>query len=123
MTSSSDQIREQIFEYAKKQAEVEEALMKFAEEVRDYWRSISPVDEGDYAASVKVSKRKITVDGMPAKRVGAYNYKAHWIEYGTGEPGKTTAEAPRAKTVSRFGGDETRARIDASPESTGDDLS
>ena len=72
-------------------------------------------------------KKKFTVDGMPARRVGATDFKAHWIEYGTGSDKKgdspryvptlgvqvgkdtpTPAFAPRAKTAAHFGGDETR---------------
>lgn len=122
MSSSADDIAAQILALAAQQSEVEEQLDKFAEEVRDYWRSVSPVDEGEYAASVQVKKLK-PVKGMPARRVEATDYKAHWIEFGTGtdEGGKrfvarlgksvdgdtvTPAFAPRAKTAQHFGGDE-----------------
>jgi hypothetical protein len=43
---------------------------------------------------------------MPGLRIGATDWKAGWIEYGTGEPGPTKAYAPRARTAAHFGGDE-----------------
>lgn len=117
---SRDEIAREIFEQAKRQNVLEVELGKFAEKVRDYWRSVSPVDSGEYAASVQVFKKKITVDGMPAKRVGATDFKAHWIEYGTGQPGPTQAAAPRAKTAVHFGGDESVIRADVSADSEGE---
>lgn len=102
--SLEDEIRTQIAG----QLEVKDYLDRFALEVRDYWRSQSPVDEGKYAASVKVYDKYLLVDGMPGKRVGATDWKAHFIEYGTGEPGPTKAYAPRAKTAAHFGGDESK---------------
>lgn len=102
--SLEDEIRTQIAG----QLEVKDYLDRFALEVRDYWRSQSPVDEGKYAASVKVYSKYLLVDGMPGKRVGATDWKAHFIEYGTGEPGPTKAHAPRAKTAAHFGGDESK---------------
>lgn len=91
---------------AQKAAEVNQGLDEFAGQVREYWRQQSPVDDGEYAASVQVYKKKMTVDGMPGRRVGATDFKAHWIEFGTGQPGPTVAFAPRAKTAAHFGGDE-----------------
>jgi len=122
MTTSTNEIAAQILAAAQKAAEVREGLNEFAQQVQDYWRSVSPVDDGPYAASVKVFRRNLTVDGMPAKRVGATDFKAHWIEFGTGEPGPTKADAPRAKTAVHFGGDENAARIDNSGPNQGDDL-
>lgn len=90
------------------QYELKSGLDAMATEVRDYWRSQSPVDEGAYAASVKVYDRYLMVDGMPGRRVGATDFKAHWIEFGTGNPGPTDAVAPRAKTAAHFGGDESQ---------------
>jgi hypothetical protein len=123
MSSSADEIARQILALAVKQSELEDSVDKYAVEVRDYWRSISPVDKGDYAASIKVVKRK-PVNGFPVRRIEATDFKAHWIEYGTGvdEGGKrfvpslgvtvdgnteTPAFAPRAKTAAKFGGDES----------------
>lgn len=101
-------LEKEIVEQARAQDAVRQELNEFAATVLEVWRSHSPVDEGRYAASVKVIK-DITVNGMPGKRVGATDFKAHWIEFGTGNPGPTEAFAPRAKTVSFFGGDETPA--------------
>ena len=98
----------EIMEQAFKAAEVKQGLEAFAVQVRDYWRSQSPVNEGQYAASVQVFKKQVLVDGMPAKRVGSTDFKAHWIEFGTGQPGPTEAFAPRAKTAAHFNGDEKR---------------
>ncbi|CQA03565.1 Uncharacterised protein [Mycobacteroides abscessus] len=39
-------------------AEVDAGLREMAQEAADYWRSVSPVDTGEYAASVKVQKVK-----------------------------------------------------------------
>lgn len=105
MTSREEILRE-IMEQAQKAAEVKQGLDEFAGLVQEYWRQQSPVDDGEYAASVQVYKKKMTVNGMPARRVGATDFKAHWIEFGTGQPGPTQAFAPRAKTAAHFGGDE-----------------
>jgi hypothetical protein len=104
---SREEIETQIYAQASASAQVRQELDKLAAQVRDYWRSVSPIDDGVYAASVKVYKRKFTYKGMPGVGVGATDFKAHWIEYGTGEPGPTPAFAPRAKTAAHFGGDET----------------
>lgn len=105
---NGDDITREILKQAAAQDEVRTQLTKFAEEVRDYWRSVAPVESGRYAASITVLKKNMTVRGMPAKRVAATNFKAHWIEFGTGEPGPTPAFAPRAKTAAHFGGDESQ---------------
>jgi len=104
---SRDEIEAQIYAQATASAQTRQELQKLAVQVRDYWRSVSPVDDGKYAASVQVFKRKFTYKGMPGVGVGATDFKAHWIEYGTGDPGPTEVFAPRAKTAAHFGGDET----------------
>jgi hypothetical protein len=104
--TSQDEIARQIMEQVQKAAAVRKELDDFAAKVRDYWRSVSPVDEGKYAASVQVFKKNMLIEGMPAKRVGAKDFKSHWIEFGTGDPAPTPAFAPRAKTAAHFGGDE-----------------
>ena len=81
--------------------EVDAGLDKFmAEEVVPYWKSVSPVRSGKYAASVKVVKKARGGKG----KVAATDFKAHWIEFGTGEPGKTKAFAPGQKTAEHVGG-------------------
>lgn len=106
--SRQDQIAAEIRAQLAAQTELGRGLDSMAEEVKEYWRSVSPVDDGEYAASVKVYKKYLIVNGMPGKRVAATDFKAHWIEYGTGEPGPTKAAAPRAKTAAHFGGDESK---------------
>ena len=104
MSGVEDEIRAQLAA----QLDLRDGIDQMGKAVRDYWRSQSPVDDGEYAASVKVYKKYLMVNGMPGVRVGATDFKAHWIEFGTGEPGPTKAYAPRAKTCAHFGGDESR---------------
>lgn len=90
-------------------AEVDAGLREKAQEIADYWRSVSPVDTGEYAASVKVQKVK---NGKAS--VGSKHWRAHLIEFGTGPDTKdgskygpdtpTPAFAPGAKTAAHFGG-------------------
>lgn len=89
--------------------EVDAGLRKFAEEVVAYWRSVSPVRTGEYAASVKVLKVR-----QGKALVGTNFWKAHFIEFGTSDdtkegskfgPDTPTPEfAPGAKTAHHFGG-------------------
>ena len=82
-------------------AEVDAELNRFmTDEVVPYWKSVAPVDEGRYAASVKVTKKAKGGKG----EVAATDYKAHWVVFGTGEPGPTKAAAPGEKTAQHFGG-------------------
>jgi hypothetical protein len=110
---SRAEIEKQILEQARASSDVKKELAKSALAVRDYWRSVSPVGLGAYAASVKVFNKSSNVKGMPAARVGATDFKAHWIEFGTGKPGPTEAFAPRAKTAAHFGGDESVVSVDS----------
>lgn len=129
---SSDQVEAEIRSQIAQQLEVRDGLDKHAEQVKQYWRNISPVASGKYAASVKVYDGYLIVDGMPGRRVGATDFKAHWIEFGTSgdskggtrfvprlgrkvdEDTRTPEFAPRAKTAAAFGGDETPARAQES---------
>lgn len=82
-------------------AEVDAALNDFMQnEVVPYWKSQTPVGEGRAAASIKVTKKAKGGKG----EVKMTNYKAHWLEYGTGAPGPTKAYAPGEKTAQHFGG-------------------
>ncbi|GJJ22283.1 HK97 gp10 family phage protein [Mycolicibacterium mageritense] len=112
--SSEAEIRAEIERKIRADAEVKVKTEKHAEDVRDYWRGIAPVDSGEYAASVHVEKRKDR-DGLPHYWVGTRDWKAHFIEYGTGDdpddskspfgPDTPTPEfAPAAKTAHHFGG-------------------
>jgi hypothetical protein len=55
-----------------------------AGKVKAEWQRIAPKDTGAYAASINVRRLRRDRNGMPAYRVEADDYKAHWIEYGTG---------------------------------------
>lgn len=59
-----------------------------------------PVDSGALAASVKVVKKARRGKG----KVRATNYKAAFIEFGTGEPGPTNAYAVFEKVARSYGG-------------------
>lgn len=101
--------------------EVQLELMRRAEEVRqfwvDYWEAFDHPESrehtlrsgyverpGDYAKSIKVKFIEAGVDGIMKARVTAHDYKAHWIEYGSVHMPEF---APRAATLSYFGGDTT----------------
>lgn len=85
-------------------AEVDATLNeKMENEIVPYGRNASRVDEGRYAASWKVIKKAKNGRGV----VGPTDFKAHWIEFGTGAPGPTKAYAPVQKTAEHFGGDLT----------------
>ena len=93
----SDELQRMIGEAA----EVDAGLNEFMrDEVVPYWRSQAPVDSGSYAASIKVVKKS----RRGAGKVRATDYKAAWIEFGTGQPGPTDAHAPGEKTAQHFGG-------------------
>ena len=94
---SDDELKKAITE----SAEVDAGLNRFmADEVVPYWREQTPVDEGRAAASIKVTQKARGGRGV----VKMTNFKAHWIEFGTGAPGPTKAAAPGEKTANHFGG-------------------
>lgn len=94
---SDDQFREALAA----SAEVDAGLQQFmAKEVVPYWKSIAPVDEGAYAASVKVVRKARRGKG----KVRATDYKAAWVEFGTGAPGPTDRHATGQKVAQHFGG-------------------
>jgi hypothetical protein len=64
-------------------------------------KSISPVDHGDYGAAWKVQQGKGADDQT---LVSNDNFKAHWIEDGTGGDTPTPEFAVAAKTAIAFGG-------------------
>lgn len=62
-------------------AEVDAGINEFmANEVVPYWKANSPVDSGEYAASVKVVKKAKKGRGV----VAATAWYAHLLEFGTG---------------------------------------
>lgn len=69
------------------------AKRELAQQAAEYWKSVSPVDEGDYRDSIKVHQ-----DGTDVW-ITAHDFKAHWIEFGTND---TPEFAPREKTDEHF---------------------
>lgn len=92
-----DELRQAIAQDGKVNAALNDFMDK---DVVAYARSMAPVDSGAYAASIKVIRKSRRGKG----RVSATNYKAAWIEFGTGEPGPTNAHAPMEKAANHFGG-------------------
>lgn len=106
MGISAKELQEMISRDANVDAELTEFMAK---EVVPYWKSIAPKGYSKkYAASVKVTKKARRGKGA----VGATDFKAHWIEFGTGEPGPTQAFAPGEQTARHFGGSLDGSGID-----------
>ncbi len=70
------------------QTAIHEALMTGAKASADEAQAVAPVKTGAYAASIGV-----TNDGDGVRLV-ATDWKANWIEFGTGAPSPTPAFAP-----------------------------
>ena len=96
----ADQIREDVRERARMRAETEAEAEKYVEHAKRE----SPVEYGAYAAAWHVEDRPDTPEGLPAFIVVNRNWKAHFIEFGTGEPGPTKAWNVAAKTAAYYGG-------------------
>lgn len=99
--------------------EVDQGLQEESEKVAEYWRSVSPLDHGDYVASIRVQKKA----RHGKAQVGSKYWKAHLIEFGTkadppdskspfGPNTPTPAFAPGQKTAEHFGGDLTGEGIE-----------
>ena len=84
-------------ESAAVKAEKKREAMKMA----GWAKSISPVDHADYAKEWKVEQGK-GIDGET--RVVNNDFKAHWIEDGTGGDTPTPEFAVAARTAIEFGG-------------------
>ncbi len=108
-------IEAQILQAARGLDEIRTYTEAEAKKVEATWKRIAPKDSGAYAASINTRRLKKDRDGMPAYRVEADDYKAHWIEYGTGaDPedsdsrfGRDTPTpefAPARRTAAMFGG-------------------
>ncbi len=83
---SDSEIERQLLSQIADAAEVRAESRAVAEEVKVTAVSLSPVDTGEYAGAWHVEKQlRQTDQGLPAYRVTNDDYKAHWIEYGTGE--------------------------------------
>lgn len=95
--------------------EIKHAVMARAEEVKEYWQSITPVNKtgrphtlksgyvdepGDYKNSIGVRYNQKSTGHFTAT-VGTQDFKAHWLEYGSiHNPEYGFAQ----KTVEHFGG-------------------
>lgn len=77
------------------------AMLLEAERVAQAARSNAPVRTGAYRDSIKAEP--FTEGGVHKARVNAYDFKAWWIEFGTGHPGPTPAFAVLAKGVQQAG--------------------
>jgi hypothetical protein len=98
------ELEEAIRSDARERARIRDETRDQAERVRDAARARSPINTGAYAAAWKVDNAIRNVDGMPAFRVSNKDFKARWIEYGTGEPYPTEEFAVARKTAAEFGG-------------------
>ena len=67
-------------------------LLGQATEAATAAKALAPVDDADYRDSIRAEVGK-ELRGYQA-RVNAYDFKAHWIEFGTGAPFPTRAYAP-----------------------------
>lgn len=88
---------DEIREYLETSADVLEAKLELAEQVVDYARSIAPVDEGDYRDGIKVRRH-----GRSGVGVHWTDPKSGLIEYGTED---TPEFAVRRRTIEHFGGE------------------
>lgn len=80
-------------------AEVRVEKRAVAKQMAAHAKSISPTDQGDYAAAWHVDE-----DRRGNVRVVNDDFKAHWIEDGTGGESPTPEFAVAAKTAIAFGG-------------------
>jgi len=79
--------------------DIENGLNQQMVEVRDYWRSISPEETGDYKDQFVFGKFELD-DGTPGRRVANMSRHAHLVEYGAEDQ---EPHSPRAKTANHFG--------------------
>lgn len=101
---STSQIEEEIRLKIRAQAELKADTRVEAEKVLEHAKKESPVETGAYAAAWHIEERPDTPEGLPALKVINRNWKAHFIEFGTGEPGPTKAFNVAAKTAAYYGG-------------------
>ena len=118
--SSIEDIEAQIIEKMKHDAEIKDQAKEKGKEVVDYLRSIAPVGHvvhklksgyvdapGDYAASIHLEDReRKDANGMPVFTAISRDYKAHWIEYGTGGDSPTPEFACAQRTTDYFNAEE-----------------
>ena len=77
---------------------VAENLISLGEQAVGIAQGIAPRLSGDYANSIRVVTG-INDEGKAVVRVLADDFKAGWIEKGTGPPGPTPASAPLRRGV------------------------
>lgn len=99
----ADEIEDKIRQGARERAKIDRGVQELAEDVRDSARRKSPVDQGSYAAAWEVTRLR-RIDGLAARRVQNRDFKAHWIEYGTGDPLPTPEYAVARRTAAEFEG-------------------
>ena len=88
-------------------AEVDAGLNEMMEtEIVPFAKQQAPVDTGEYAAGIRVTKRARGGKGQ----VGATHWTSHFIEDGTGGPTPTPEFAPMGKTAAHFGGTLNRGK-------------
>lgn len=82
---------------------VAEDMISLGERAADIAKGLAPRLSGDYADSIHVVTG-INDDGKAVVRVLADDFKAGWIEKGTGPPGPTPAHAPLRTAVEQVVG-------------------
>ncbi len=78
--------------------EIAEKLRPLGERAAAIAQKLAPRLSGDYANSIHVVTG-INEEGKAVARVVADDFKAGWIEKGTGPPGPTPASAPLRRGV------------------------
>jgi hypothetical protein len=68
------------------------ALAYYADQIIDAAKGFAPVLTGSYVSGLQVDIA--FENGQAVARANAWDFKSHWIEFGTGEPGPTPAFAP-----------------------------
>ena len=96
--------REELEDMIRRDADVNSKLNDFMRnEIVPAWKTLAEphTNTAAYRASIKVTKKAKRGVG----RVGATDFKAHWLEYGTGEPYPTPEYGFAAKIAAKYGGD------------------
>lgn len=78
-------------------------LQDLADEAAAVARTLAPVREGDYRDSIE-GLSGFNDDGIASGRLVATDWKAHWIEAGTGQPGPTPPYRVLGRAVEAIAG-------------------
>ena len=98
---SDDELRQMIKADAEVNAQLDQAMRdEVVPAAKQMAIATGAVDSGKYAASIKVVRKAKKGKGA----IRATDFKAAWIEFGTGEPGPTKAFSVMQKTAEQFGG-------------------